>query len=390
MSSNRPAPPSASKDGPARRGGRGAGFTLLELLVVTAILGTLLAIGFGGYMALARGADLEGTASRLRSVLMHARNTTIYEGAPARVFIDEFEEFELRDPMELLEGSLLSRRDGLYVLDVQGRKQAVEVPEERLVRREKVKRLRSVGFDTVGMWHFEVSKVSVGYLGRECRLEGGAEVYDWGKIGGAVLVNPPRERKNDRIVALQAPDDAADPFRLRRGGRIELWACALRPAMMDGLLVERKGSYELKVGHDGSVSGGIPGLSLEVEDYAMPCNRWVKFVLEFTPDCVDIFIDDVWRAGADREDGTFDPPEKAELVFGRFFSGVMDEVRVQARVEGEAFDVREAFELRGPAVLVFDGRARLDPAVHTAPVTYELLKDGKSVSVIVEMSGRID
>ncbi|MHC4249576.1 MAG: pilus assembly FimT family protein, partial [Planctomycetota bacterium] len=58
----------------ARRGERG--FTLLEILVVTAILAMLLGLGVGGYMALARGADIEGTASRVRSVLIHARNTT--------------------------------------------------------------------------------------------------------------------------------------------------------------------------------------------------------------------------------------------------------------------------------------------------------------------------
>ncbi len=368
----------------------GRGFTLLELLVVTAILGVLLALGVGGYMALARGADIEGTASRVRSVLIHARNTTIYESAPASVFIEDVARLELRDPVEFLEGELLDRRDGLYVIDVKGRARSVEVPEERVVRLENVKRVRSVGFRTVGMWHLEESEAGLGYLGRDCELRNGAETYPWGRIGSGVILNPPRERKTDMIVALPSPADAGDPFRMPAGGRVEFWAFALRPAAMDGILAARKGTFELKVACDGTVTGGVPGEMMEVEDYYLSFNRWVKFAIEFGAEYVAIYIDDVLRAGKNREGGTFDPPEEAELVFGKHFSGVIDEIRVQARLEGEAFDLPEQYEIKGPEEVYFDGRARLDPTFHTAPVTWELLKDGKSVGIGIEMSGRID
>ncbi len=129
---------------------------------------------------------------------------------------------------------------------------------------------------------------------------------------------------------------------------------------------------------------------LDVEDYYMSFNRWVKFALEFGPEYVAVYVDDVLRAGKKRTGGGSEPPEKGELVFGRFFSGVIDEIRVQARVEGEALDLEEPYEIRGPAEVYFDGRARLDPAFHTAPVRWELVKDGKSVDITIETSGRID
>ncbi|MHC4249105.1 MAG: hypothetical protein ACYS9X_08260, partial [Planctomycetota bacterium] len=314
--------------------------------------------------------------------------------APAGVFIEDIARAELRDPVELLEGALLNRRDGVCVFDVKGRARALEVPEARVVRIENVKRVRSVGFRTVGMWHLEETNTELGYLGRDLSVQGG-EAY-WGKVGTAVLLNPPPDRRsssrtlNDKIIAQPDPNDATDPFRMVRGGRVELWAFALRPATTDGILAARKGTFELRVGRDGTVRGGVPGDMLEVEDYYMSFNRWVKFAIEFGPEYVAIYIDDVLRAGQDRESGSFDPPEEAELVFGKAFSGVIDEIRVQARLEGEAFDLREPYGINGPAEVYFDGRGRLDPTFHTAPVTWELLKDDKSVGITIDTSGRID
>jgi len=370
-----------------RRGGRG--FTLLEVLTVITILGMLLALGAGGYMALARGAGLSGMASRVRSVLVHARNTTIQEGAPAGVFIEDIARAELRDPVEFLEGELLNRREGVHVFDVPGRALAVEVPDARVVRLEKVRRVRSVGFRTVGMWHLEKTDPALGYLGRDVSIEGGTGL-DWGKIGTAVLLNPPGERTDDVIVARPSYGDSGDPFRMRGGGRVELWAFALRPATMEGILAAREGTFELEVARDGSISGSVPGDVLEVEDYRMPFNRWVKFAIEFGRDYVAVYVDDVLRAGLNREDATFDPPEEADLVFGKHFSGVIDEVRVQTRIEGEAFDLRQPYEIVGPADIYFDGRGRLDPTFHTAPVKWELRKDDKGVGITIETSGRID
>jgi prepilin-type N-terminal cleavage/methylation domain-containing protein len=364
------------------------GFTLLEILVVVTIMGTLLAVGVGGYMALARGADLKGTASRVRSVFVHARNSTIYESAPAGVFVQDIVRAELRDPVEHLEGTLLNRRDGVHAFDVKGHPRAVEIPDARVVRIENVTRVRSMGFKTVGMWHLEESNSTLGYLGRDLRIEGG-ETY-WGKVGTAVLLNPPRERASDMIVALPARGDYADPFRMQRGGRVELWVFALRSTTTEGILAARKGTFELKVARDGTIRGGVSGDMLEVEDYYLSNNRWVKFVIEFGPEYVAIIIDDVLRAGTIRDGGTYDPPEEAELIFGANFSGVIDEIRVQARLEGEALDLPEPYKIVGPGEVYFDGRGRLDPTFHTAPVTWEIQKDEKSIDITIETSGRID
>ena len=361
------------------------GFTLIELLVVISIFGLVLAISVGGYVAMTRGTQIEGMSARLEAVIRHAHNSTLYERAPAGVFVMDICRAELRDPSEFIEGEVLGEKGKVLFLDVKGRAKAVEVKLARVIRIRRTTRVRSVGFRTVGAWHLERSDSGAGYLGRLCRLEGGEPHR--GKIGSGVVLNR-SGRGKDRVVALPAPDDSSDPFRLPGGGRIEMWARAL-PSARDGFLLRRAGSYEIKVRGDGTVEGGVPDDLVEVENYVFPLGRWVKVALAFGPEYVQIEIEGVVRAYLQRKDGTLNPPREGELAFGQFFSGVIDEIRVQRRVEGEAFDLPEDYKLSGPREIIFDARGRLDARVHAGPVTLQLARGDKSVSIKVARNGRI-
>ena len=362
------------------------GFTLIELLVVMTILATLMAMSLGGYLALTRGVQFKGMHSRLATAVRKARNTTLYQRAPAGVFISEVVRAELRDPVEYLEGEIVKKSDDVIVFSVKGQARPEKFAARRLIRMRRTTRVRPVGFQAVGMWHLEESDAAAGYLGRPCELQGGRIVG--GKEGGAASLNPPGTRGGDRIVARPAADDSSDPFRLPRGGRIEMWAYR-RSDLTDGFLVKREKSYQLKVLRDGRLEGGPAGETITTESYGMPLGRWVKVALLFSPDYVEIAVDDVVRAAVRRDEGTLDPPEKADLVFGEHFSGLIDTIRVQRRVEDEAFDLPDGYEIKGPRAVIFDSRGRLDPAVHTAPVKLELVHDGKSLPLTILMSGQI-
>jgi len=366
-----------------RSPGGAEGFTLVELLVVVGIVAALMALGISGYLSLGRGFDLAGMESRLESIVRQARNSALYEGAPAGVFVTETTRAELRDPLERLEGEVFSEKKDAIVFLATGRTRPVEIPRARVVRIERVTSVRCVAFRTVGSWHLEGPDPSFGYLGRSCLIKGGEPVL--GKLGGAILLD--QTSGSARIVATPSPDDSADPFALPAGGRIEMWVYALGSAV-DSYLVRREKSYALRLSRDGTLTAVVGGQTVETPNYALPLGRWVKVALMFSPIGVEISADDVPRGSGPGV--SLDPPEKAELVFGERFAGVLDEIKVQARVEGESLDLGAGFTLAGAREIVFDSRGRLDPQVHTGPARLELSRAGKAIGFGVSLAGLIE
>ena len=353
------------------------------MLVVIGLIGLLMGMGVGGYMALNRGYDVSAIEGQLEAVVRQARNSTLYESAPAGAFLVETFRLELRDPVEFVEGEILGEADGKVSFAPEGRLKLLQIPASRIVRRESVRAMRAIGLATVGMWHLEVTDSSVGYLGRACRPENCEEVL--GKIGGALYLNGDARTKS-RIVALPAADDGADPFRMAGGGRIAMWVYADRAT--SGYLVRREKDYELKVGADGVLEGGPPGSTLTTDGYVLPLGRWVYVAMQFSPTYVEIVVDGVSRGVAEC-DG-FESPEEGQLFFGENFGGLLDEIRVQRRVVGEAVEIPVDFEYAGPTEIYFDHRGRLDPKRHAGPIVVKLTRDGKEVDVTISMSGLIE
>jgi hypothetical protein len=87
---------------------------------------------------------------------------------------------------------------------------------------------------------------------------------------------------------------------------------------------------------------------------------------------------------------SLEPPEKGELVFGEGFCGLIDEIELQRRVTGERLVIPDGFELEGPGGVFFDARGRLDPSVHTGPVTLALVSGKRRVEVRVAKSGMME
>lgn len=366
------------------------GVTLLELIVVTAIVASLLGITAAGYVAFARGMKITGLRNRIETVVRRARNSTLREGAPAGVFMSEGTVLELRNPAGRLEGRVLLERDDRIVFEVEGRSTPQEFPRARVASISRKRLIRAVGFSTVGLWHLEKSDAERGYLGRDCRIEHGESAPGW--IGGGIRLGALRKGKG-RITALAAPDDAFDPYGLPNGGRIELWVKAAPEALKrDAYLVVRQGSYALRIASGGALEGGVAGAAASSAEsrgrYRLPVDRWVKVALEFSPKYVRVYADDVQRA--EKAGVRLDPAKKQKLVFGRGFTGVIDEIRVQRRIESDAVEIPKRFEVTGPAALFFDSRGRLDPAEHTGPVRYEVTRDGKSAGFTVTLSGMIE
>jgi hypothetical protein len=323
-------------------------------------------------------------------MVRQARNSTLYEGAPAGVFITQSDDksvsLQLRNPAERYEGKLLVERDDRIVFQVDGRAKPIEFPPSRVVGISKTRYVRAVGFATAGQWHLEGSDPERGSLGRGCRIDRGERAP--GRIGGGVRLSL-KGKARGGITALAAPDDATDPFALPDGGRVELWVKADPQALKrESFLVRRPGSYEVRLASGGVLAAQVSAASARAARYRLPAGRWVKVALEFSPKYVRVYADDVPRAWAKGAD--ISPAKKQHLVFGEGFAGVIDEIRVQRRAESDSVEIPKRFEVKGPKALFFDARGRLDPRVHSGAVRYEVTRDGKSTGFTVALGGMIE
>jgi hypothetical protein len=355
------------------------------MLVAIGLIGVLMSMGVAGYLALNRGYDLSAIEGSLEAVVRQARNTTLHENAPAGAFLIETFRLELAEPTEFMEGEILGGADGILTFAPKGRLKLQKIPQSRVLRRETVRAMRAIGFRTIALWHLEMSNAEAGFLGRECRPENCEAVL--GKIGGAVYLNPTL-RSRSKIVALPAPDDDPknDPYRMPSGGRIAMWLYADRAT--SGYVFRREKDYELKVSAEGVLEGGPPGTTLTAEGYTLPLGRWVYLVMQFSTTYVEIIADGVSR-GVCECDG-FESPDKGKLYFGENFIGLMDEIRVQRRVVGEAVEIPSDFDFSGPTEIFFDHRGRLDAKRHAGPVELKLARDGKEVGISISRSGLIE
>ena len=67
---------------------RDNGFTLIEVLVVVALLGALMAIGVGGYGRWSRASEQSGTAREVQTLLRSTHQRAITEGTAMCVLFD--------------------------------------------------------------------------------------------------------------------------------------------------------------------------------------------------------------------------------------------------------------------------------------------------------------
>jgi Tfp pilus assembly protein FimT len=309
----------------SRRGSPSRGTTLLELLVVLALVGALLGIGvgFAARLTFPRQAAFEG----VKGVLQAARAFAVTQGNLARV---------------------LASREG------------------RSVQR--------LGFKTIGEWHFEGSG-GEGAFGESLDLRSAHTVED-GRLGSALAFDDGGFA--EASIGSHPSWQTRDGFSFRAD---------VRPERGGGIVARRGDAWRLEIRADGAaavdvalvsaVKGeGARGERVRVEsppDLVRP-GRWTRVSFLYDRTHLRLWIDGIERARSRRAtepvwlDGShlrLSDPE-------RTFRGAIDEVAVAALVVEEPLLLPEGVELAQDADVWFDASGNLDPARHDGPLALEL------------------
>jgi len=336
-----------------------AGFTLLELVVVVALIGMLAGLSVGTYRSVARQNLLATAASGVSSTIRAARNSAVSTGLPSRVFLD-------------------SERN----------------------------RVSAFGYELVAAWSFEdLQELEPGAFLESGEVTRGAfrepaeptrrVVAGDGRIGRAVgfpeeggsLVAPGRSR-------YQSP----------QGFSVEAWVNFLRRPLEEGegvggawvdprrtetySVLSLTGSWEFGLLGDGSLYGVIgdpedrQAFIAATASAAVLDGRWTHIRASFDGLSLLLEVDGValpWRPfDFERVDERDWPPLPTEVPSGggdlvishpaRIFVGWIDEVKVRVAREPLVFPLPPEVVLLGDSrVIEFDSRGALDPVRHSSP-----------------------
>lgn len=376
--------PGAEMQTPPRAQEPTAGFTLMELVVILAILGVIAGMSIGAYQEVARQNILPASASRISSIIRSARNFSVSSSLPSRVYVDT--------------------RD---------------------------QRVSAFGFELVASWSFEELEIAevgdelergieiMGAFREPAEAFGVIEVGD-GKIGrglvfldeGASLVAPRRPRYDSPrgfsleawIQFYQRPLDKGEGSR-RDGSfndprREEQYAILSRP-----------GSWEFGVLGDGALYAVIGDADTPSSDQTFVAatasgevlgSRWSHVRASF--DGLELILEvngteRPWAPeGFERVDERDWPELPTEVPAGdfelmvshpkRFFYGGIDEVKVRIALEPQTFDLPDEVRLLGKSRIIrFDSRGGLDPIHHSNPVVVRVGELGDDAAVEVETPG---
>lgn len=320
-----------------------AGFTLLELLTVLALLSVLLGIGAGAFRRVSLGKAL--AVAQVKDALRAARLFAIEEQNPARVEID--------------------------------------APSGTM---------RTVGFVRVGNWHFE--REGDGWpTGWEARGE--VERTDEGALGAALSLggSPGDAVVLGRSPSFDSPDGVAiEVFVLRREGS-------------EGTLLGKGRSFGLEATAAGGVSGWValrrgkpkdPPRRLRVDvDGGLDAGRFVRVGLSFEGTRLTLALDGWPAAVAELEEPErMEPDPEAPLVLGGGntpLAAILDEVALSIVVSRTWPELPDGVRFGSSGVVHFDERGRLDPMLHKKPVVVPLLyeEDRRRRDVVVGLLGDV-
>lgn len=344
------------------RGGtteRSLGVTLIEVLVVLAILTMVLGVSVTAYRKLGSSYTLPAAASQVSSVIRAARNFSVSSGVPSKVFVDA----------------------------------SPDLPQ-----------ISAFGFKLVANWHFEDaggpevedSPISVG-----TQLRGGRG--DVAEVVGRVF---PAPGKAGRALYFEDGGAAVAEHRVRYhsvgGVSLEAWVRFrprdTRPEALYAV-ISKQGSYELGVTGDQSVYLSLWGpwggrsddefIARSVAGVVVP-DRWTH--LRATYDGLDLVLEvdgirheacpvgyeliarDDWPAPPARLSG----PDSYLSVSrpDRFFQGFIDEPKVRVALEPRTFVLPSGVQFLGSSQTIhFDARGSLDPLEHRDAVVVRITND---------------
>jgi prepilin-type N-terminal cleavage/methylation domain-containing protein len=332
-----------------RRPARNSGMTLLELLLVMAILGIVLGGGVGIFASL----DFGRRQARgfVKNVLRAAQNSAIARQAPARVHID--------------------RARGV---------------------------ITSEAMEVVGTWRFENQSLE-GVSGLGGTASAGVLFVEDGFLGdGLYLSGAPG-------VQAEIPIQTDPAFNFRAGFSIE---CALRRSGAGGGKAVVVGEVAgIDVLNDGRLRGWFmpavveqgeekqggrvlvesePGLAVQ--------DRWVRVKLAYDRSTLTLTADGVPVAAHD-ETAPVWAIRKSMVLSGKDhpFQGTLDDLVIACVVSSDETPLPDTvrFAPDTPADVWFAAGGGLDPARHPAPVVLTLeFEDGGRESVLVGAYGTVD
>ena len=343
------------------RAGSRRGMTLVELMVVLAIIVLMASMAVGVFVSIKTGTDENSRQIQLRDLILQARASAVYSHGAAKVVIDNRE-----------------RKVTCYTI----------VP--------------------MGMWCME--EIDGGIVK-------GAQGYDGmgigigqcpGKYGQAAEFMP----TGGRGGAITLP---AGPFEIDDGIRLEAWvnvfadndAAAFRS---DQTIIEKSGSYYLQVCATGTIKAGTPSGWVE-SSAKIASNAWFKLTAQMDRHEYVIYINDALVArrqlrpedlatSADQHGPLGDCAYGQMLTIGSrngSFQGAIDEVRIWSVNKEQEFQLEsglgeEHLEHNTAPLnaIYFSPDGSLDSRFHLSPATLSYERNGYLYSVTIGRLGVVE
>lgn len=332
---------------------RRLGFTLLELMLVMVILGTVVGVGLGAFASFDPGR--RAARGLVSGALRQARNEALANRAPAIVVID---------------------------------------PESHTLRTES--------FVVAGTWRFEESSLP-GTRGAE---SGYAEGFE-GQLLGDGFVGKALDLDLGGRGARVSIDLSEDPiYQIRSGFRI---SCALRPAVLaDAQVLDYGGVVKWTMRRDGSVAFEVTTrrvdelgratagetLHLRTTPGALEGGRWSKIELRYDGAWLTAVANGVPVAERAEARPLWNVTQPLVLGGGRTrYAGRIDDLVLSVVRRGDEITLPSSteFAARERFVVRFDEGGRLDPIEHARPATVALrYDDGNEAVVTVSTHGTVD
>lgn len=385
---------------------RRAGFTILELLTVIAIVAILLGIGVGVFRKIGKRNELEAKTNAVRALIRHTRNVARDERAPAVVELDAQggevraltrETLTLfRFEADQLSGDVTYSQTG----DDDAAKAAMKGPPPE--------------YDVTGSFgiqgHVVGADVTDGKLGQglELRRPGafvtipdrpslspleGVAVEAWilpAKLEDLIPKNGD-ERDSRPDAVRRAIKQSGEPPVPTPQRSLSWWN--KHPDDPPLFTIVRKGKafevaltagYALELSITGTDTRGHAETTYvaRTEDLAVRPEKWARVALAFDGRDLACTIDGIRHALTPLR-GNDTPPERlirdrSPLVFSdpdpdRAFAGVIDEVKLSGILHSERVEIPKNMALLAPTPeIAFDALGALDPLRHPEPVVFWL------------------